>query len=123
MPGGDRTGPVGAGPRTGRAAGFCAGYGMPGFAGPGFGFGRGMGFGRGGGRGWRHRYYAAGVPGRGRGRFGYAAQNREAPPVDMPTEGDPRMELADLKDQSSYLQQTLDRVQRRIEELEKNIRE
>ncbi|RLI76297.1 hypothetical protein DRP04_12770 [Archaeoglobales archaeon] len=31
MPGGDRTGPWGMGPRTGRGAGFCSGYGMPGF--------------------------------------------------------------------------------------------
>ncbi|MDO9542537.1 MAG: hypothetical protein Q7J98_09470 [Kiritimatiellia bacterium] len=67
---------------TGRAAGFCAGYGMPGYMnlipGRGFrlrqgyggqvgmGFGRGRGFwgrGRGGGRGWRNRFYATGVPG------------------------------------------------------------
>ncbi|AEA47877.1 DUF5320 domain-containing protein [Archaeoglobus veneficus] len=32
MPGGDGTGPWGLGPRTGRAAGLCAGYRMPGFA-------------------------------------------------------------------------------------------
>ncbi len=31
MPGGDRTGPWGEGPRTGRKAGFCSGYKMPGF--------------------------------------------------------------------------------------------
>ncbi|AAB91281.1 DUF5320 domain-containing protein [Archaeoglobus fulgidus] len=31
MPGGDRTGPWGQGPRTGRRAGFCSGYRMPGF--------------------------------------------------------------------------------------------
>jgi len=76
MPGGDRTGPLGAGPRSGRAAGLCAGYGVPGYANPrvwcggprlgwGFGPGPGPGFGRGLGRafgpGW-----AAG-PGRGRG--------------------------------------------------------
>lgn len=30
MPGGDRTGPLGKGPRTGRAAGYCAGYNVPG---------------------------------------------------------------------------------------------
>lgn len=61
MPGGDRTGPMGAGPRTGRARGYCSGYTNPGFMypGPGLGFGRGpgRGFGRGlgfgGGRGWR----------------------------------------------------------------------
>ena len=31
MPGGDGTGPMGMGPMTGRAAGYCAGYPMPGF--------------------------------------------------------------------------------------------
>lgn len=46
MPGGDRTGPMGLGPMTGRAAGICAGYQNPGFANPipGFGRGRGRGF-------------------------------------------------------------------------------
>jgi len=34
MPGGDGTGPAGMGPMTGRAAGYCAGYGMPGFMNP-----------------------------------------------------------------------------------------
>ena len=32
MPRGDSTGPLGMGPMTGRAAGFCAGYQMPGFS-------------------------------------------------------------------------------------------
>ncbi|MFO8052009.1 MAG: DUF5320 domain-containing protein [Thermoplasmatota archaeon] len=31
MPRGDRTGPWGAGPMTGRGAGYCAGYRHPGF--------------------------------------------------------------------------------------------
>jgi len=30
MPGGDGTGPAGMGPMTGRAAGYCAGYPVPG---------------------------------------------------------------------------------------------
>jgi hypothetical protein len=34
MPGGDGTGPAGMGPMTGRAAGYCAGYSVPGFANP-----------------------------------------------------------------------------------------
>ena len=34
MPRGDRTGPAGLGPMTGRAAGFCAGYPMPGYMNP-----------------------------------------------------------------------------------------
>ena len=59
---------------TGRRAGFCAGYDVPGYASPGFrwGFGRGFGWG-GGGRGWRHRFYATGVPGwAGYGYYGPA---------------------------------------------------
>ena len=34
MPGGDGTGPAGMGPMTGRAAGFCAGFAMPGYMNP-----------------------------------------------------------------------------------------
>ena len=51
---GDRTGPMGQGPMTGRAMGFCTGYDSPGYT-KGFGGGRGMGrgFGFGRGRGFR----------------------------------------------------------------------
>ncbi len=63
MPWGDRTGPVGAGPRTGRGLGYCNGYATPGYItggyGRGFGFGRGFGAGRGFGRGrgwWWHAH-------------------------------------------------------------------
>jgi hypothetical protein len=34
MPAGDGTGPMGMGPMTGRAAGYCAGYPVPGFMNP-----------------------------------------------------------------------------------------
>ena len=34
MPRGDGTGPTGMGPMTGRAAGFCAGYSVPGYMNP-----------------------------------------------------------------------------------------
>jgi hypothetical protein len=34
MPGGDGTGPMGRGPMTGRAAGYCAGYSVPGYMNP-----------------------------------------------------------------------------------------
>jgi hypothetical protein len=34
MPRGDGTGPAGMGPMTGRAAGYCAGYTVPGFMNP-----------------------------------------------------------------------------------------
>jgi hypothetical protein len=67
MPAGDRTGPWGLGPKTGRGLGYCSGFRGPGyiFPGPGLGygggfafgraFGRGMGFGRGRGF-WRPRF-------------------------------------------------------------------
>lgn len=56
MPSGNRTGPMGQGPRTGRAFGFCSGYDTPGYTkgsgtAMGRGFGRGMGRGRGFGQG------------------------------------------------------------------------
>ncbi|MHC1624620.1 MAG: DUF5320 domain-containing protein [Methermicoccaceae archaeon] len=67
MPGGDRTGPYGAGPMTGRGLGYCAGFNAPGYTrgvgrgagrgyggyGRGRGFGRGYGYGHGAGYGWR----------------------------------------------------------------------
>lgn len=57
MPRGDGTGPAGTGPMTGRGAGFCAGFRVPGFlnSSP----GRGLGFGR--GRGYRRMLWAAGL--------------------------------------------------------------
>ena len=67
MPGGNGTGPMGAGPMTGRGAGYCASFDSPGFAnfgGRGMGMGRGMrmgrsgGFGR-GGFGFGNRFYGA----------------------------------------------------------------
>lgn len=77
MPRGDRTGPLGRGPQTGRAAGFCAGFGAPGCANPtpgygfgrrwaGFGRGRGLGLGRGFGPffAWKYGYYGAQQPDR-----------------------------------------------------------
>ena len=60
MPRGDGRGPMGLGSRTGRGAGYCAGFNRPGFMNPvgafgarrgGFGLGRGLGRGRGIGRG------------------------------------------------------------------------
>jgi hypothetical protein len=98
MPGGDRTGPMGAGPMTGRAAGFCAGYAMPGHMNP--TGGRGQGFwGRGCGGGW----------GRGRG-VGLGASRFNWAPT-------PEQELESLKQQASYIQGALADITRRIEEL------
>ncbi|MCL5742772.1 MAG: DUF5320 domain-containing protein, partial [Acidobacteria bacterium] len=43
MPFGDGTGPLGQGPRTGRGAGLCSGFVVPGYMNQGGGFGRGRG--------------------------------------------------------------------------------
>ena len=56
MPQGDRTGPNGQGPMTGRRMGFCAGFNAPGFTNSGFGRGMGRGFGRGRGFGFRQAF-------------------------------------------------------------------
>jgi len=63
MPWGDRTGPFGMGPRTGRGLGFCGGFDSPGFTkGPGWGRGRGFRRGFGWGRGWRWFWAMGGFP-------------------------------------------------------------
>ena len=55
MPGGDRTGPLGRGPMTGRAIGYCAGFSHPGYSNFGNARGIGRGLGRGFGRGFLGR--------------------------------------------------------------------
>ncbi len=98
MPGGDRTGPGGMGPLTGRGMGNCAGA-RP--AGYGRGVGRGMGrggFGRGMGRGG----------GFGRG-FGWGYSPSPVSPAD---------EAGMLKSEASALQEELKAVQARISALD-----
>ena len=61
MPRGDKTGPAGLGPMTGRAAGYCAGYPVHGYMNP-YGSRGYLGW-RGRGRGYRNWYRATGLPG------------------------------------------------------------
>ena len=123
MPGGDGTGPAGLGPMTGRAAGYCAGYPAPGFtnAVPRRGYwGRGGG---GGGRGRRNWFYATGLPGWRRVASGYPAYGARpaydppyaAPFVPAPTR---EQETDALREQAKHLEDSLDGIKRRIEELE-----
>ena len=56
MPRGDRTGPQGDGPMTGRRLGNCVGNYGPGFEFSQGNFGRGFGRGRGPGQGMRYRF-------------------------------------------------------------------
>jgi hypothetical protein len=122
MPRGDGTGPMGMGAMTGRGAGWCAGFGTPGYAnsipwrGFGMGFGRGRGFfgGRGGGRGWRNMYYATGLPGWMR-YGGYSAPYVYQAPYMKP---DPEMEKQTLRNQADALQSELDFIRKRLDELE-----
>lgn len=97
MPRGDRTGPRGMGRATGRGAGYCTGYGTPGYANP---VGCGFGFGR--GRGYRRMYYGAPF----RSQFGYPAYPETfEPAVD---------EKEFLKRQEEYLKGELEQVKKRL---------
>lgn len=95
MPGGDRTGPLGQGPRTGGGFGYCN---------ENQGIGRGFrrGFARGLGRGF----------GRGRAFFGgYGAQLRPYRQAD---------EVTELKDYAKNLEEELKEIKNEITEIEKN---
>ena len=98
MPGRDRTGPLGAGPRTGRGMGYCGGNDQGRFVDPARGLRNRFGFGfRGAGHGWRHRFFATGMP-------GWLSLT-------------PEQETADLKVQADLLKTQLDAIQEHIEEL------
>ena len=128
MPRGDRTGPWGAGPMTGRAAGYCAGYSVPGFMNPTGGYGRGWGRGRGRGfgRGWRR--------GLGRGRYvypppavGQPIYPQVYPPVAQPQS--PEQEVAALENyqkqleaEKADLEEEMGGVKARIEELKAKLK-
>ena len=118
MPAGDRTGPMGNGPMTGRAAGLCTGNSMPGYANPAGGrgfFGAGRGRGRGGGRGWRNWFYATGVPFRARRNYpGFQ-------PYGDPYYGQelrPEDEAGMLREQAEFMQKEINSINERIKELE-----
>ena len=103
MPRGNGTGPMGAGPMTGRAAGYCAGFATPGFANQaGYGgFGRGMGMGRGGrggmGFGFRNRFYAP--------------ETMQAPAIN------PDQEKEYLANEAKALENDLEAIKKRLGEL------
>lgn len=120
MPGGDHTGPIGLGSRTGRGMGYCAGYGAPGFTTRRFWrrstaqtpFWR---CGRGGGFGWRNMFYATGLP--GWLRFGKFFE-QEGSPGGADVESPRETELHVLKTQAAFLKSSLENVQKRLAELE-----
>ncbi len=106
MPRGDGTGPMGMGPMTGRAMGYCAGYAAPGFANAGFGMGRGRGF--------RQMYNMTGRPGwtrNGAYPYGAYAYQGVVPEVD---------EKEVLQNQADYLEKQLNDVRKRLKDFEEN---
>lgn len=109
MPGFDGRGPLGAGPMTGGARGFCspaaAGYPRP--LGRGMGFGRGSRGGDGPGMGMKRGF--------GRG-FGWC---RWYPPAYGPAyPADPTAEINLLKAQADSMQNALDAINRRLTQLQ-----
>jgi len=119
MPLGDRTGPAGMGPMTGRAAGYCAGYPVPGYMNP----IPGRGFFGGGGWGRRNLFYATGLTGWQRAAAGYqpftSGVNYGVPFQPTLTS---EHELNALKGQAKYFEDSLEGIQKRIKELEKEIK-
>jgi hypothetical protein len=101
MPRGDRTGPMGQGPVTGRGLGYCSDYESSGFTkgfGMGGGFGRAHGFGRSTGRGMGY--------GRSYGFVPWPSYSKEN-------------EIQILKDQAESLKRAQKNIEKRLGELEK----
>ncbi len=117
MPFGDGTGPAGAGPMTGRGAGFCAGYAAPGYMNGTPGYGSGFGFAR-GGRGRRNRFYATGLTGWQRAAWGNPLIGTYPVYGAAPYQPTPDQEMEVLKKQSEYLEKTLTELNQRIQALE-----
>jgi hypothetical protein len=104
MPRGDGTGPAGIGPMTGRAAGYCAGYAMPGYANPyGGRLGRGMAWGRG-----RRFGYAQPAP----YWYGADAPYRYAAPYSKTQEREA------LQNHLKLMEEQVSAMRKRLEELE-----
>ena len=112
------------GPMTGRAAGYCAGYPVPGAANPmgGRGLGFGFGRGRGGGRGRRNWFYATGLTGWQRAAQGWSAYGGPAaypvPAAPFGAAATQEQELAALRGQAEYLEDALKGIRERMEALE-----
>ena len=110
MPGGDRTGPMGRGPGTGRAIGYCHGFDFPGYA---KGSKRGMNMG--GGFGGR---FAGGLgSNRGRGFSPYFHGRTPGYPwmFSMNREDEVKM----LKSEAEALKRSQQEIEKRLAELEK----
>jgi len=109
MPGGNRRGPLGEGPKTGRGLGYCAGQDESGYTTslsvPGLGRRFRWGERGRGGCGWRNRFNADFRPGRGRKIFAAPALSTE-------------QEVETLKAQAVEMQNAFREIQDRLDQLE-----
>ncbi|MFW6327886.1 MAG: DUF5320 domain-containing protein [Bacteroidota bacterium] len=98
MPAGNKQGPEGMGPMSGRGMGYCSGNNVPGYEMPG-GRGRGLPFGAGARRQqeWRHN-------------------NAFQHPSHSP---DARDEISQLRSENQMLKKQMDEINRKIDELRK----
>lgn len=113
MPGGDKTGPLGAGPLTGRGAGFCRGNSVAGYANR-IGRGGGTRGGRGGYvRGNRYQFFATGRPGWMRGA-------RVFDPIDQYPQHSGRGAVDD-QEELDLLMQEAHELRAHLEDLEQRI--
>jgi len=122
MPAGDQTGPTGMGPRTGRAAGYCSGSDVPGFANVTDCLGRrGRGSGGRGRRGnrRRNRFSAAGPM--GVERVSRSRSTDEVAPVPPPSSISDD-ELETLDEQLVAAEASIEKLQHRIDGLKRRIR-
>ncbi len=122
MPFGDRMGPFGQGPMSGRGAG----YGAPGYMNPlpgreAWPYTAAGWFGRGGGHGHRNWYRATGLTGWQRAAMGWPGPYGSDAPVPPYESYEPtaEQELAALSSQVQYMEESIKRAQERIQELEK----
>lgn len=104
MPRGDGTGPMGMGPMTGRALGYCAGAGGPGAV--------GLGRGRASGRGFGRRLM------RGPGTCFWTRRWASSAALSSAWQISREEELEYLRGQAGVLQQELDAISGRIGRLE-----
>lgn len=112
MPGGDRTGPAGRGPMTGRGFGYCSGYPAPGYTrDPGMGLGRGWGRGRGRG------YYRW-----GRYRDPYYEPYVLNPPTYVPASPLGKTDqITMLKQEKEYLESEMEGIKNALNDISKKI--
>ncbi|MBU7016945.1 MAG: DUF5320 domain-containing protein [Theionarchaea archaeon] len=112
MPGGDRTGPRGLGPKAGRAAGYCGGYNVPGYMNPVPGRFAGCG---GRGRGFRRYWWSyPDYPGYQYLQYpDYPGQ----PAPSAPRQMEPEDEIKYLETVAETLKKDLETIEKRINEL------